>query len=59
MAKQCTCGRAASYPYCDGTHKTPKEKISSEEFDKEFDLENAISKIKQEDTELLERLKND
>jgi CDGSH-type Zn-finger protein len=22
--KQCTCGRSASYPYCDGTHKTKK-----------------------------------
>lgn len=40
MAKQCTCGRAASYPYCDGTHKTPKENISSNQFDKEFNLES-------------------
>ena len=23
--KQCTCGRSASYPYCDGSHKTKKE----------------------------------
>jgi CDGSH-type Zn-finger protein len=23
--KQCTCGRSASYPYCDGTHKIKKE----------------------------------
>jgi len=22
--KQCTCGRSASYPYCDGTHKIKK-----------------------------------
>jgi len=22
--RQCTCGRSASYPYCDGTHKTKK-----------------------------------
>ena len=20
-SKQCTCGRSAVYPYCDGTHK--------------------------------------
>lgn len=25
--KQCTCGRSASYPYCDGTHKVKKESI--------------------------------
>ncbi len=23
--KQCTCGRSASYPYCDGTHKIKKQ----------------------------------
>ena len=22
--KQCFCGRSASYPYCDGTHKIKK-----------------------------------
>jgi CDGSH-type Zn-finger protein len=25
-AKQCFCGRSASFPYCDGTHKIKKEK---------------------------------
>lgn len=25
MAKQCTCGRSNTYPYCDGTHKIKKE----------------------------------
>lgn len=25
--KQCTCGRSASYPYCDGSHKTKKQDI--------------------------------
>jgi CDGSH-type Zn-finger protein len=24
--KQCVCGRSATYPYCDGTHKIKKEK---------------------------------
>lgn len=23
--KQCTCGRSASYPFCDGTHKIKKQ----------------------------------
>lgn len=23
MSKQCVCGRSLTYPYCDGTHKTP------------------------------------
>ena len=23
--KQCMCGRSASFPYCDGTHKIKKE----------------------------------
>lgn len=23
--KQCTCGRSATYPYCDGSHKIKKE----------------------------------
>lgn len=23
--KQCTCGRSAIYPYCDGTHKIKKD----------------------------------
>jgi CDGSH-type Zn-finger protein len=22
--RQCTCGRSASYPYCDNTHKNKK-----------------------------------
>ena len=26
--KQCTCGRSALYPYCDGTHKTKKDPVS-------------------------------
>jgi hypothetical protein len=33
--------------------------MNSEQFDKEFDLESAIERIKEEDTELIERLKND
>jgi len=33
--------------------------MNSAEFDREFDLEQIIQVIKQEDAELLERLKND
>jgi len=29
-AKQCFCGRSASYPYCDGTHRTKKEEAKEE-----------------------------
>ena len=28
--KQCTCGRSASYPYCDGSHKIKKEQESKD-----------------------------
>jgi CDGSH-type Zn-finger protein len=28
--RQCTCGRSASYPYCDGTHKTKKQQDTEE-----------------------------
>lgn len=28
--KQCFCGRSASYPYCDGTHKIKKEEEKAE-----------------------------
>ena len=33
--------------------------MNSEEFDREFDLEQIIQVIKQKDAELLERLKDD
>jgi CDGSH-type Zn-finger protein len=29
--KQCTCGRSASYPYCDGTHKTKKKQSTKQD----------------------------
>lgn len=35
--KQCTCGRSASYPYCDGTHKIKKDKKDKNE---EVDIKN-------------------
>lgn len=33
--------------------------MNSADFDKEFDLESAIGRIREEDKELLERLAND
>jgi hypothetical protein len=33
--------------------------MNSDEFDREFDLEQVIAKIKSEDAELLERLKDE
>ena len=36
-----------------------RENMNSEQFDREFDLEQVIQIIKEEDAELLERLRND
>ena len=36
-----------------------RENMNSEQFDREYDLEQSIRIIKEEDAELLERLRND
>ena len=36
-----------------------RENMNSEQFDREFDLEQIIQIVKEEDAELLERLRND
>lgn len=41
------------------TKSAAGEEMNSAEFDREFDLEQIIQVIKQEDAELLERLKDD
>lgn len=27
--KQCFCGRSASFPFCDGTHKIKKDQVDT------------------------------
>jgi CDGSH-type Zn-finger protein len=33
--RQCTCGRSASYPYCDNTHKTKRVEVPIEKENEE------------------------